>query len=417
MKSKAYIRVAILFLATIVIVFWGLNFLKGKNLLTSERTFFALYEKIGGLTKSSPVTINGFQIGQVRNIQLAENDPNQIKVKFSISYAPIQIPKGSEARIYSIDLMGTKGIALDFSSNPDLCSPNDTLAGTIEGDLRDQVNAQMLPLKIKAESLMSSMDSVLTGIQLVFNKRNQSNLEESFSSVNQTLNNLESASSFLNDYVKQESLKITSLLGRVDSLSLGLVERTAELQGFIMNLKRFSDTLVNVPLLETFDSFREVMDHIHGLTEKLSAGEGSLGKMITNDSLYYAILATNASLNRVIEDIRINPGRYVRVSLNDKSKSFYPSNDSELARALAGEGTSDYYVCLLQSPVFLAPDDQAMAGLPKMQFIQIGSVFYYFSYQNQRIEPCLRRLEKTRKQYPSAGIYTWVGGVWKRLEL
>jgi len=417
MKSRTYIRVAILFLATIVVVFWGLNYLKGKNLFSSERSFYALYEKIGGLAKSNPVTINGFTVGQVRFIQLSEKKPGLIEVKFSISYKSIKIPKGSSARIYSIDIMGTKGIALDLTANPSLCNPNDTLNSSIEGDLRDEVNAQMLPLKLKAESLMSSMDSVLMGIQLVFSERNRNNLTESFSSVNQTLNNLESASRFLNEYVKEESKKITSVLGRVDTLSVGLLKKTGELQDFVSNMKRFSDTLTNVPLMATLTSFREVLDNLHQLTQKISAGEGTLGKLIINDSLYYAILATNASLNRLIEDVRIHPGKYVRVTLSDKSKSVYTTNDSELARVLAGEGTSDYYICLLQSPTPLAPDDPALKGHTAMQYIQVGSLFYYYTYQNQHIEPCLRKLDKIRKQNPSAGVFTWVSGKWTRLAI
>jgi len=417
MKSRVYIRVGILFLATIVIVFWGLNYLKGKNLFSSERSFYALYEKIGGLAKSNPVTINGFTIGQVRNIQLSEKKPGLIEVKFSVSFKSIKIPKGSSARIYSIDLMGTKGIELDLTTDLSLCNPNDTLSSSIEGDLRDQVNTQMLPLKLKAESLMSSMDSVLIGIQLVFNERNRTNLAESFTSVNQTLNNLESASRFLDEYVKDESKRVSSLLSRIDTLSQGLLLRTGELQNFISNMNRVSDTLANIPLIAAFASFREVLDNIHQLTQKISAGEGTLGKLIINDSLYSAVLATNASLSRLIEDIRIHPGKYVRVTLSDKSKSVYTVNDSELARALAGEGTSDYYVCLLQSPNPLAPDDPALRGFASIEYIQVGSLYYYYTYQNVRIEPCLKRLDKIRKQNPSAGIFTWVSGKWKRLAI
>ena len=408
---------AILFLVTIVIVFWGMNYLKGKNLFSSERSFYALYDKVGGLAKTGPVTINGFLIGQVRDIQLSEKNPAQIRVQFSVAYKAIKVPKGSSARIYSVDLMGTKGIALDLSTDPSLCNPNDTLMGSIEGDLRDQVNAQMLPLKMKAESLMSSMDSVLAVIQLVFNEKNRNNVAESFSSVNQTLNNIESASKFLNVYVQDESKKITAFLSRIDTLSRGLLEKTGELQDFISNMNRFSDTLTKVPLIAAVKSFQEVLDKLNVLTQKTSTGEGTLGKLIMNDSLYSAILTTNASLNRLIEDVRIHPGKYIRVTLSDKSKSVYTTNDSDLARALAGQGTSDYYLCLLQSLTPPSPENPELKGYTNVQYIQVGSLYYYYIYQNQRIEPCLRRLDKIRKQNPSAGIFTWVGGIWKRLAI
>jgi phospholipid/cholesterol/gamma-HCH transport system substrate-binding protein len=417
MKTRTYIRVGILFLATVVIAFWGLNYLKGKNLFSSERSFFAVYGKIGGLAKSCPVTINGFHVGQVRNIQLSERLPGQIEVKFSISFKSVKIPRNSTARIYSIDIMGTKGIALDLSNDPNLCGTDDTLKSSIEGDLRDEVNAQMVPLKLKAESLMASMDSVLIGIQLVFNESNRNNLAESFSNINQTLNNLESASRFLNDYVKDESRVVTSFLNRIDTMSLGLLDKTDEVRNFISNMNRFSDTLSNVPLIAMVASFREVLENLHQLTLRISAGEGTLGKLIITDSVFSAILATNASLNRLIEDVRIHPGKYLRITLTDKSKSVYATNDSELSRALAGEGTSEYYIVLFQSPTLLTPDDPALRRLRSTGYIQVGSLFYYYTYQNMRIESCLRRLDKIRKQNPLAGIYSWVSGKWTRLAL
>lgn len=417
MKSRTYIRVAILFLATLVIIFWGLNYMKGKNLLSPDRNFFAKYDRIGGLTKSSPVTINGFQIGQVRGIKLSEQDPGLIEVKFSITYPSIKIPEGSIARIYSVDLMGTKGIALDLTGSQSLCSSGDTLGGSIEGDLRDQVNAQMLPIKMKVESLMSSMDSVLTGIQMVFNQNNRTNLAESFYSVNQTLNNLESASKFLDEYIRTEFRKITSLVNNIDTLSQGLLVRTEELKGFISNMNRFSDTLAKVPLNQTITAFREVLGGLDQMIDKINTGDGTLGKLIVNDSLYTAVLATNAGLNRLIEDIRLHPGKYVRVTLSDKSRSVYAADDSELARVLGSEGSSDYYLCLLQSQVPLVPGDPALKGVPATNFIQVGSLFYYYTYSSQRIEPCIKRLEKVRKQEPGAGIFTWAGGKWTRLSI
>ncbi len=415
MKSKAYIRVGILFLATLIVAFWGLNYLKGKDLLRSEKSFYSYYEKIGGLTRSSPVTINGFQVGQVREIELSEKKPGLIEVKFSISYKSIKIPKGSSARIYSLDLMGTKGIALDLTTDPVLCKPNDTLKGAIEGELLDQVNSQMLPLKLKVESLMSSMDSVLIGIQLVFNENNRNNLAESFSSINQTLNNLEAASKFLNEYVKNESFKVSSVLSRADTFSIGLLKQKEVLEVIVGNIRKISDTLNNVPLIKTFASFRQVLDNVHQLTAKISAGEGSLGKLIISDSLYNAILATNGSLNRLVEDIRIHPSKYVRLSLSDKSKSVYASNDAELAKVLGGEGTSEYYVCILQSPTPLSPENPVLQEMSAGDFIQVGSLYYYYAYHNKKIDPCLKKLDKIRKKSPSAGVYTWVGGKWKRL--
>jgi len=417
MKNKSYIRVGILFLAAIIIIFWGINYLKGKDVFNSERPYYAVYEKIGGLTNSSPVTLNGFQVGQVREITLSEKNPGKIEVQFSITHKTLGIPKGTIARIYSTDLMGTKGLALDFTDSGEFVPVGDTLKGDIEGDIRDQVNAQMLPLKMKAEQLMSSMDSVLSGLQLVFSEQNQDNLSQSFTSVNKALDNLEAASIFLNEYVKEESKKVTFLLSNVDSLSRSLKDQTGELQSFISNMNRFSDTLASVELAGTILAIQHVLDDLHQMTQTVAVGEGSLGRLIYSDSLYDALLSTNASINRLIEDIRINPGRYVKLALNDRSKSIYTTSDTELARSLGGEGTSDYYICLMQSPYPLGPGDPGLNGIPEEQYIQVGALYYYYVYHNRKIDPCLNKLGKIRKTNPSAGIYTWINGKWSRLAI
>ena len=417
MKNRAYYRAGILFIAAIIIAFWGINYLKGKDILTKEKPYYSLYQKIGGLTKSSPVTINGFQVGQVRNIRLSATHPGWIEVKFSISNKSIRIPEQSAARIYSTDLMGTKGIALDFGESAQFINAGDTLTGSIEGDIRDQVNAQMLPLKLKAEDLMASMDSVLGSLRIVFSEENQTNLAESFSSVNSALNNLESASRFLDNYIREESKKVTILLSNVDSLSRGLKDQTSELQGFITNMNRFSDTLASVELAETVRSIQHVLDDMHKLTLMVASGQGTLGQLIYSDSLYSALIATNTSLNRLIEDIRINPGRYVNVSLSKRNQTVYSLSDTDLSKSLAGEGQSDYYICFLQSPSLLPEDDPTLSGIPNRQFIQIGEIYYYFSYHAPRIEPCLRKLDKLRKSHPSAGIYCWINSQWARLKI
>lgn len=417
MKTSTYYRVGILFLVAVIIIFWGINYLKGRDILRFEKTYYAEYDRIGGLTRSSPVTLNGFQIGQVRAIRLSEVHTGMIEVRFSISERSIMIPKGSLARIYSTDLMGTKGIGLSFSDNPEVCSTGDTLAGFIEGDLRDQVNAQVIPLKLKAEEIMASLDSLLTGVNLVFNQSNRDNLQKSFASINGTLDNLEVTTGYFQQYLKDESSKISHALSNIDSISMDLRGQTNALKNFMSNLKQISDTLAGISLIKSFNSLNNILADLHLLVKDVNEGKGSLGQLVASDSLYNALLATNASLNRVIEDIRINPGRYVSLSLKEKQRTVISAGDTELARILAKEGAGDYYVCIRH---FEIPSDSTQAGslLPvDNQYIQVGNKIYVFIYKNRRIEDCIRKLDRARKDYPEAGIFTWVNGSWIRLEI
>ncbi len=207
------------------------------------------------------------------------------------------------------------------------------------------------------------------------------------------------------------------MLSNVDSLSRGLKDQTSELQGFITNMNRFSDTLASVELAKTVRSIQQVVDDLRQLTLIVASGQGTLGQLLYTDTLYTALISTNASLNRLIEDIRINPGRYVNVALSNRSQNIYALSDTDLARSLTNGGQSDYYVCFLQSPSLLPDNDPNLTGVPGYQFIQIGEVYYYFSYHALRIEPCLKKLEKLRKSHPSAGIYCWSNDHWTRLSI
>jgi len=336
MKTGRLIRIGLLFAGTLIILFWGLNFLKGKNFLKPEKIYFAKYEKISGLMVSSPVTINGFKIGEVREIKLSENNYNEILVQFVISYPGLDIPKGTSPGIYSIDLMGSKGIKLIFSDSTENHSYGDTLIGTIEGDLKDQVNTQMLPLKRKAEDLMSSMDSVLIALHMVFDQENRSNLAQSFEIVTQTLKNFEKTSVFLDTFVKAESNKFSYIMSNLDSLSASLVSRTNELQSTLLNLEYFTDSLNQIPIQDAVKQFSLVLDDIDLLITQVNRGEGSLGKLIMDDSLYFDIESVSFSLNELLQDIRQNPKRYVRVSAIDRGKTIIASDENSLLEVLSG---------------------------------------------------------------------------------
>ena len=254
MKTGRLIRIGVLFAFSIFILFWGINFLKGKKFLQPEKFYYAEYSKIGGLSESSPVTVNGLPVGKVRQISLNDFQTGRIMVKFVITYPKLEIPLGSQARIISTDLMGTKAIEIALSDSINVYAYEDTLPGTIEGDLKDQVNSQMLPLKRSAERLMSSMDSVLLALQMVFGPDNRDNLAQSFESVTQTIQNLEQTTVFLNEFAKQESEKFSFILSNADSIAAGLKNRSADLHKIITNISQISDTLGQLPLNNIADN-------------------------------------------------------------------------------------------------------------------------------------------------------------------
>jgi len=415
MKTGRLIRIGLLFAGTLFILFWGLNFLKGKNFLQDEKIYFVKYEKIGGLAVSSPVTLMGLKVGEVRGIKLSEKHFDGILVQFVINYPELEIPKGSTPRIYSIDLMGTKGIQLLLTDSLVSYSYGDTLLGSIEGDLKDQVNTQMLPLKKKAEDLMSSMDSVLIALHLVFDQENRSNLSQSFEIVAQTLRNFEQTSVFLDTFVKAESNKFSLIMSKLDSLSTGLISRTDELQTTIINLGQFTDSLNQIPIKEAINQFSLLLGDISLLVNHINSGNGSFGKFVMDDSLYNSIETVSLSLNELLEDIRKNPKRYVRLSAIDKGKTIIASDENSLLSALSKYIDLNYYVCLFQTQIPLESENPLFKEFRKLKSIQVGKQFYYYILETENYDKARRLAAKHIHNYPDAAIFTKIEGKWQRI--
>ena len=125
-----------------------MNFLKGINVLNNGKILHAYYEDVAGLTEGNSITLNGYKIGTITEIKFDNKRDNQLRVDLNIQN-DIKIPKNSVAKIVSLDLMGTKGISLVLGDSTEFVSTGDELMSSIESSLQDEVNAQILPLKMK----------------------------------------------------------------------------------------------------------------------------------------------------------------------------------------------------------------------------------------------------------------------------
>ncbi|MBL7970517.1 MAG: MCE family protein, partial [Prolixibacteraceae bacterium] len=162
-KISKYTKLGLVLLASLTILIWGINYLKGIDLLKRSTNYYVVYDKIEGLLESSTVSINGYQVGQVSEIKFLGDYSGRLLVTLSLQ-GDFKIAKGSTAKIVSSDIMGTKSVKLDVVHSGEYYEPDDTIPGTTESDLKEQVSMQVLPLKKKAEELIASFDSALTVI-------------------------------------------------------------------------------------------------------------------------------------------------------------------------------------------------------------------------------------------------------------
>lgn len=327
MKISREIKLGITAVASIAFFIWGFNFLKGKDVFQREREFFAIYPAVNGLTVSNPVYINGIKVGLVKDINFLEDGTNRILVEFALTHS-IPIPSNTIARIYSADLMGSKALELVLGNSSVAAEIGDTLKSEVQVSLQEEVNRQVLPLKTKAEALMLSIDSAMTVIRYVFNEKTRENLEMSFLSIKNTIANLESTTGNLDTLMSAQRGKISLIVNNIESISANLKNNNQKISNILANFSNISDTLARLRISNTIESLNASLAKTSDIMDKIQKGEGTAGKLITSDSLHRELTESARQLELLLEDMRLNPNRYIHFSVfgkNPKKNQYTPA--------------------------------------------------------------------------------------------
>jgi phospholipid/cholesterol/gamma-HCH transport system substrate-binding protein len=314
LKYKKEIITGLVFIVALALLIWGFNFLKGFNLLKDQRIVYAVYEEVSGLNRANPVSINGLKVGQVSDIYFEPGYSGNIIVKIMIE-TEIPIPRNSIALIYSSDLMGSKAINLILGNDSLYIANGDTLATKVEASLKEAVNQQIQPLKLKAEELILSIDSVVTVIKAIFNESARQNLSNSLASIQQTFANLESATYNLDELVASEKTRLAEIMINLESITATISNNEENIDNILKNFSTVSDSLVAADIPGTFQNLNRVADDLAVIIEKINNGEGSIGMLVNDEDLYKDLQRSAEQLNLLLEDVRVNPKRYVRFSL------------------------------------------------------------------------------------------------------
>lgn len=319
MKLSAYTKTGILVTASAIALYWGINFLKGRSIFNSEITYTILYDRIDGLSLSSPVEIRGLKIGRVTKIAFSGQDYSKLAVSVTVA-GDMPIPHGSIGRIYSSDLMGTKSIEIIRAKNNNMLREGDTICSEIEGSIGDQVKLQMLPLKRKAEDLMESMEKGMEAVKYVFNQETGAKLQQSLYTVQVAIIGLKQATSNLDTIMVESKDKFSHILTNVQSISKNIDNNGKNISEVLTNLNSITDSLAASNLKQTINSVASTLDEAEKLMAQINSGEGTIGKMIYNDSLYNNLSQASADLDKLLIDVKANPKKYIQFSLINKSK-------------------------------------------------------------------------------------------------
>lgn len=308
------LKIGITTVVTIIAFIWGFNYLKGKSVFNRQRTFYVAYDNVAGLMKANTVSISGLSIGQVDDIYFDENKPSQVIVELTVSNN-INIPKNSVARLYSSDLLGTKGIEIVLGNSKEFVNDGDTLKAVIASSLQEEVNQMVQPILKKAGNMISSIDTVLTAVGNVFNYRTRNNLIESVESLRRTMYHIQSTTQSIDTLMGSERDRLGSIFRNVESITNNLEQNNEELSRIISNAALISDTIAKFNLSSTLANLESSIKNLTDATDKINKGEGTIGQLVNNKSLYDDLQSSSHQLDLLLEDIRLNPKRYVHFSM------------------------------------------------------------------------------------------------------
>jgi len=317
-KLSREIKIGVLTVLTITAFIWAFNFVKGKDLFHRQRTFIAVYDNVAGLMTANAVTINGLAVGQVTRMYFHPDLPGKVIVELSMSNN-VRVPKNSIARIFSSDLLGTRGIQIVLGDLPEDAISGDTLISQMQSSLQDEVNALVQPIILKAEQVMSSVDTVLTVVSDVFNKETRDNLINTVESLKNTIGHLENATSSADTLMTSQKERLARIIANIESISTNLKQNNENLSRLMANAASMSDTIAQANISQTLKKLNQSVDGLSKIVSKVESGEGSVGQLINNDQMYNELESSTRELKLLIEDMRLHPERYIHFSVFGKS--------------------------------------------------------------------------------------------------
>lgn len=287
-----YAAIGLAFIASIAMIYFGINFLKGVNVLKKQNQYYAIFEDVSKLLISSPVYVKGYQIGLINDIKMVSDDPMRFAVGINLK-EQLRITEGSYLE-YGVDMFGASTVNLVMVPSRFYLQPGDTLVGGKELALLDGV-AKAMP---RADSILMRIDSVVYSLHMLISNPIW---KHSIEGIGSTVTQLNRSSESLNRMV--------------GALEADLPVISSNLSDVSANLKEVTDELNQMDLTQTLASIDETVNNLKILTQKMNSNDNSLGLLMNDTRLHDSLNVTIDSATKLLEDIRQNPERYLSIKV------------------------------------------------------------------------------------------------------
>lgn len=321
MQVRNEVTVGALTLIGIIALILGYNYLKGVELFSRELEISVEFENTGGVFESNGVVISGFPVGKVSEIIINNSEKYPILMKFSIEKG-VTVPKDSRFVIKTVDLFGTKQVEIIRGNSTEMFTIGDKFVakGEIEADMIASISDQLLPVKDQITKLVDGLDSLVGSVNsLLASEKNT--IETGIQSLGATLKNLESITARVDKMLKSQEGAIEGIVQDASKLTSTIANNSDEIDRIIKNFGSMSDKLAAVDIEAIVQTIKVNLETLEGLIQGIERGEGNLGKIVKDETLYNDISATIGSLDALLKDLKANPKRYINISVfGGKSK-------------------------------------------------------------------------------------------------
>lgn len=303
---KTEIKVGLVGLGILILLFFGIKFLKGIDIFNKEVSYHVLYKDVSGMHESNYIYLNGMKVGYIKDIKALDNRAENFLVTISIS-SKVNMTKDSKIVLFNADMLGSKALRLELGHG-ELLHKGDTITGEIEIGMLDKLGTAITPM---AENL----DSILSATKGILNQQNRDNIQR-------TLANLESTSRKLNDISQQfdglidsEKNKIKNIIANTESITANLKDNNERLSNIISRIDQITDTVAQANIGNTLSETSRTIERLNKVLGIIENGKGNLGLLINDEGLYRNLNESARKLDALIEDIKANPKKYVKISV------------------------------------------------------------------------------------------------------
>ena len=305
MKLSYEIKTALLVLSGIFLFIVMINYLKSNDIFVSDRSFYAIYDDVEGVSTGTPVTISGFNVGSVQDIRFYGNN-SELLLKFRVEN-DFEFSTNSIAQIYETGLIGGKALAIIPVEGKNLAVTGDTLQSDIAPGLTELVNDKLSPLQEKIESMVVSADSLLIAVNSVFDTSTKENLTSSIENFSLTIESAKQSIDVLEKVIGGNENSLNSIINNMDE-----------------SLKNFSELSENFDELDlVIENLSKSSANINSITNEIKAGDGLVNKVVYDEGFVKSLDEISSNINLLLEDLRMNPKRYVHFSLFGKKNKTY----------------------------------------------------------------------------------------------